>query len=98
MDVERGRHAASFSGGKGELRQAVGEKAEVGATAGGHESGRGAQRGRRKFVQVAGRTLQDVRIAVAAGVSIPGAKDRKEAGVIAVAFLDEDVERPLTAP
>src|SRR5205823_8324337 len=73
------------------------EQAEVGAAAGWNVRAPAPERGRRHLRYPADRSLQPVGVRMPVGIPVARAAHRKQAGVVAVAFFDEDVERPFPA-
>src|SRR5690606_22695358 len=95
MDVEGPRHTPPLRVAQRSPGQAVGEQPEIAAPSRGEKlspdpQGRGGELG-----QLTAGAPQPVRVPLAAGEAVAFPLHREEAGVVAVALLDQDVQRPL---
>src|SRR5437879_3509370 len=92
--VERGGHAASLEIRQCVPYQSVREDAKVGAATSREVPPQRPEGGGGELRKPTCRPSEPVRIPPPAGVPIAGAPDRKETGIVQVAFLHQDVERP----
>src|SRR5438034_589121 len=95
MDVERARRAAPRAIAQRRADEGVREQPEIRAAARRKVRAPAPQRGRRHFGDATHRPLQPVRVAVAVGIAVAWPAHGEQARVVAVALLDEDIERPL---
>ena len=97
MYVERAACAATLALSQRGPNHAVWQQAEVCATCSGKTKPAPAQRGRWNFREPPGRALEPMRIRRCIRIAVaPWATNRKQTGVVAIAFFDQYVERPLS--
>ncbi len=97
MDVEGAGCPEALTLPQRRSREAVREQPEIGTTRGRQAQAPPLQGAGRELGEGTGGARQPVRVRPALGIPILSARtpDREEAGVVAVAFLDQDVECPL---
>ncbi len=95
MEVQGRRDVSAFVVHEGGPNEPVREQTEIGATAGGQVVTRHAQRRGRHLQEAARIQLQPVRIPLAPRIAVAAPPDGKETRVVAVAFLDQDLQGPL---
>src|SRR5436189_3612032 len=97
MDVERARRPAALTLAQRGADETAGEQPKKRATRRGEPHTRASQCGRGNLCDAAGGTLDPVGVSASGRVAVTGTSHRKEAGIVPVAFLDQDIERPFPA-
>src|SRR3989442_9439994 len=95
MDVEGSRNAPALALLKGGTGHDIRKETEVGPASRWQVHPAPAERARRHLRDPADRTLEPVIVGAPACVTVPRSPNGKKARVVAMPFLDEDVERPL---
>src|SRR5947208_4942114 len=95
MDIERARHVPALALPQCRAYHTVRQKPEVAAARRGEPHAAPAQRRRGNLREPAGGTLDKIWIRPPRWISVSGTPDWKQARVVAVPFLEQDIEGPL---
>ena len=96
MDIEGGALSSRTCLAKCSTNDGKGKQSKVSAAGGRDRIIEEARRGERKFRERSRRAMNDVRGTRRGWIPVSPATNWEKAGVVAVAFLDKNVECPLT--